>query len=226
MRGNSNSNIILYVDTADNFVKFAVDGQILSSDVDVSDGEWYHVAGVLASLVNNPHNHGGCSDTQTHTDIYVEGVWKNCLDVSPPADIDGCTNSEGQAMKCPLIIGRDLTAGIPLFTGTIDEVRLWKEARDKSVFLFDPGTDTNFIFKWMDREISGDDWADADPDTKIAGYWKFNEGTGTTVTDASGYGHAGAKLQCVENCGSGNPAFPETSTPWETGWVNGYPFLN
>lgn len=56
------------------------------------------------------------------------------------------------------------------FDGKIDEVRIWKEALPDSV-----------IREWMFKPITS-----AHPyDTNLVGYYHLNEGTGTSVTDAS-----------------------------------------
>jgi len=59
------------------------------------------------------------------------------------------------------------------FTGGIDDVRLWNDARTASE-----------ISGNMNNELSGNE-------ANLAGYWKFNEGTGTTVADASPNGSNG-----------------------------------
>jgi len=59
------------------------------------------------------------------------------------------------------------------FTGGIDDVRLWNDARTASE-----------ISGNMNNELSGNE-------ANLAGYWKFNEGTGTAVADASPNGSNG-----------------------------------
>ena len=53
------------------------------------------------------------------------------------------------------------------FHGQIDEVRLWRVARSQTQIEAD-----------MNKEV--------DPNTQsLGGYWKFNEGQGTTIHDAT-----------------------------------------
>ena len=212
-------SIFLYVDSFDNLVKFGIDNgtQVVSSFTAVNDGSWRHVAGVLVDGLHQSHpdttDIGGTCDNAAasgdHLDIYVDGKWEDCAPTAFPADVD-CNN-------CGNTICRHLGAVVPpadlLYNGVVDEVRIWKEARSEGQ-----------IQKWMRTEISGTDWDTADPDNKIIGYWKFNEGKGAVATDASGYGNIGTKLKCdsLITC-----PVPEQATyiPWTDGWVDGYSFL-
>ena len=63
-----------------------------------------------------------------------------------------------------------------IFQGIIDEVRIWKVAVSQSI-----------IQQWMNKSVNSDH-----PDfTNLAGYWKFDEGNGSTTADASGNGNMG-----------------------------------
>ena len=60
------------------------------------------------------------------------------------------------------------------FDGTIDEVRVWDTALDETT-----------IASWMNRELDATHPAYGN----LEGYWQFNEGSGTTAADTSGYGN-------------------------------------
>ncbi len=218
-RGQEGFGISLDVSNS-GLASFAVDSQPVISTAPVNDGSWHHVAGMLVGSlpVGEQHNHATSANCTTlvmgslHLDIYVDGFFNDCSSSAYPSiGVDACTDPDGIPVACTNYIGRDLATVFTgsLFRGIIDEIRVWKEARS-------PGQ----IQKWMDEEISGEDWDTADPDNKIIGYWKFNEGTGDTVIDSSGYGHNGSRLICASDCGTQD----EVTLQWLDGWVEGYPF--
>jgi len=229
--------------------KFIVDGafnpfpnpsfQIASSFTAVNDGKWHHIAGVL---VQQTHNHtpttglinpntgvaGTCNAVTgpIHIDIYVDGVWEECVDIAAIPTVvydDLCeiTNPTDpdylQDIPCVNNIGRDLpsfaggfTPG-GLFTGTIDELRIWAEARSQKQIDF-----------WRNTEIRGEEeWSKADPNNAIAAYWSFNECTGSQAIDRSGYGNLGSGNLCVSQC---NTMFEKDDT-WTIDWVSGHELL-
>lgn len=59
------------------------------------------------------------------------------------------------------------------FLGQLDEVRLWNTARTQAQIKAD-----------MHQRLSG-------TETGLLGYWRFNEGSGTTANDATAAGHSG-----------------------------------
>ncbi len=65
------------------------------------------------------------------------------------------------------------------FDGQIDEVRIWKTALSATE-----------IRTWMCKRLN----ATHPQDTNLQGYWRFDEGTGTTVADLSGNGLTGSFL--------------------------------
>lgn len=66
------------------------------------------------------------------------------------------------------VIGReDLTNNLYYFAGKIDEVRFWNKSRTQSE-----------IQQYLSQELLGDEEG-------LTGYWKFNEGEGTTANDSS-----------------------------------------
>lgn len=66
----------------------------------------------------------------------------------------------------PLMIGSSLWSGLP---GVVDEVRLWSIARSQLE-----------LISWKDRMLSG-------RERGLAAYWRFDEGRGYIVRDATGH---------------------------------------
>jgi len=97
--------------------------------------------------------------------LYVNGILKDTHDVSSIGDITG--NSY------PLYFGRVGYAGSSYqFDGLIDDVRIYNYARTQ-------------------KQILEDMNADRPAQKSPVGYWKFNEGYGTSAKDSSGYGNNG-----------------------------------
>ncbi len=209
---------MLSVDAA-GFADFTADaGTNATGTTLVNDSDWHHIAGVLSGT-GHSHNGGATIGTCTglimngiHVDIYVDGIWEMCAISTFPATIDtGCDNINTPEFDyCTNNIGNNILVGGPAFLGTIDEVRLWNEARSVGQIKY-----------WRKEEISGSDWDTADPNNRIIGYWKFNEGTGDSAIDSSGYGNNGSKLLDSGQVDiNGDPIFVQ----WLDGWVDGYPF--
>lgn len=77
----------------------------------------------------------------------------------------------------PIYIGHDGIGADGFVYGAIDEVRIWDTTLDAAT-----------LRQWMHREVtSAHDYYD-----HLRGYWKLNEGSGSTVYDASGHHHDGA----------------------------------
>ncbi len=77
----------------------------------------------------------------------------------------------------PILLGRDAVAGTNYFQGLLDEVRLWNVPRSSvevDLFAFTPLLGTT--------------------PSSLIGYWTFNEGAGTTLSDRSATGHNGALI--------------------------------
>jgi len=199
-----------------NVPRFSASSSVVAATTtNVNDNQWHHIAGVFSYA---GHDHTPNPDClSTHIDIYVDGVFKNCTNLTQgyPSDIDcgaACTNRIGY--DATLIID----GGLSVFNGVIDEVRIWKEARNSGLENWlTPGTD--FITVWWDKEITAENWTQVDPNDALIGYWKFNEGTGSSATDSSGEGHTGSKILCAQDC-IGTPI----TTPWLDGWVSGKTF--
>ncbi|GAB6053355.1 hypothetical protein JCM17960_21750 [Magnetospira thiophila] len=147
----------------------SVDGTTYSvqSDSALTAGEWVHLAGSY--------------DAAGNMALYVNGVQQS--DVASPV---GTVDASAQA----LMVGGDPDASgaaTSLFSGAVDEVRLWADARSETE-----------IQETLGRQLNGNE-------SDLSGYWNFNEGSGTTLADGSGNGHAGTL--------SGGATFTNLSQP-------------
>ena len=90
------------------------------------------------------------------------------------------------------------------FDGVIDEVRFWTVARTETQIQLCMGQELSFNEK-------GDCYMD---DAILKGYWRFNEGEGSSVADISGGGSSGGMEKYKV------PADPEHPTEaWVGGWI-------
>ena len=134
--------------------------------------------------------------------VLQTGVWYHLAMTYNKSSIRIYINGVGEAAfyysgaittnTVPVAIGRRSFVGVEEYTnGIIDDVRIWNTARTQQE-----------IQDNMDTELIGNE-------TGLAGYWKFNEGTGTTAIDSTGV-----------NNGTINGAIYSTTLPF-TG--SGYP---
>lgn len=123
---------------------------------------------------------GGAS-TMTSSYTLTPGVWTHVAAVADGSDnwtlyVNGVPNVLSPSTGNPntpagtFSVGTD-QAGIETFSGVIDEVKVWTTAR----------TNTQVTADMLACNTS--------PQAGLAGYWKFDEGTGTTTADASGNSH-------------------------------------
>ena len=187
----------------------------------LTNGSWTHIAVVLAPA-HTAADHGTtatCTSTirgqSPHLDIYINGTFNQCASASYP-----------QAFEYNERIGRlhSNVDSMPINTklkAVIDEVRFWKEARTESQ-----------IQTWMNKEINETNWNQANPNNALIGYWKLNEGAGSTIVDSSGKGKGGIKYYCdcvnyvctdsegaIIDCESGG-----NYILWDDGWEAGKSF--
>jgi|GEM_PF-3050541 len=161
-----------------------------------SNGTWYAAtAHTTTDLINSWHHIAGVLDISTGTlTVYVDGNPLKGADNNHPnpkmgvpaiADSGSLFIGAQQAFTPEETIGHDkkkwethpkVTAW---FKGTIDEVRLWKEARTEEQ-----------IKKCMNHELGTT--GECKISDKLATYLKFNEGFGSTVWDSSGHGNNGS----------------------------------
>jgi len=83
---------------------------------------------------------------------------------------------------------------VQYFDGTIDEVRIWNVARTASE-----------ITAWMNRPLTG-------TEEGLVGYWRFDEGSGTTTADSSGHGNTGTLMNGPQWVASTAPIRGTTAT--------------
>jgi hypothetical protein len=163
----------------------------------LTNGNWTHIAGVLHAAV-----HGSC--TSPHLDIYINGNLENCANATSPAAF---SYSERIGRSHSELDSNTIEANTKL-NAIIDEVRFWKAARTQAQ-----------IQTWMNQEINETNWNQANPNNELIGYWKLNEGAGSTIVDSSGTGNGGTKNYCNTDCSSGG-----NSILWDAGWVAGKSF--
>ena len=187
---------------------------------------WNHIAGVFV-YEDHTSVHGTtavCTAAvraqRPHIDIYINGSFSNCGTV-------------GSVFTDHFAYGEQIgdfrskfTAGNPFnIPAVIDEVRFWKVARTASQ-----------IRECYDNEL-GVSGSSCIITSDLIGYWRLNEGTGSSVHDFSGGGNAGTKYYCVTQDTNDDgdvtdvgsiadceaTAAPVTNT-WDAGWVTGYQF--
>jgi len=113
-------------------------GEYVTSTSIVNDGIWHFVA---------------CTYDSSYYKIYIDGKLNNSAAVTNPP------NSPGSSQW---YIGRYPPSALELFTGQIDNVKIYNYARTSAQVAYDYN---------QHHPIS---------------YWKFNEGTGTTAYDSAG----------------------------------------
>ncbi|MCK6600909.1 MAG: T9SS type A sorting domain-containing protein [Bacteroidetes bacterium] len=112
------------------------------------NGTWVHVAGVKSG---------------TTASLYINGVL---------AATGSCSSSISNSSN-DLLIGRIANMASVVFSGSIDEVRIWNTARSESE-----------IFDSYYQPVRGDE-------PGLAGLWHLDEGSGTVTADASSNGNNG-----------------------------------
>jgi len=126
-----------------------------------TDGTWYHFVVTYDDR----------SDTSSNAErkIYVNGVLRHTNDFN--------WNSTGGGTGGIYFGGRNLTGNYNNgWACGLDEVAIYDTAKDSS---------------WVASVYSDETGYDHTGQSGLVGYWKFNEGSGTTVTDHSGEGNHG-----------------------------------
>lgn len=112
----------------------------------------------------------------------------------------------------------------PVFTGPEPTDRLNAVVDDVRFWITNPGNggarSQAEINQCMKQELSIEGGACGIDNSRLKGYWKFNEGQGTKTADHSGSGNSGVKTYCDNDC-AGPKA---TAKDWNGGWTAGYPF--
>jgi hypothetical protein len=120
-----------------------------ATGVRFDDGEWHHAAGVVTRDADNVR-------------VYVDGA----LALESVVSLAGVGSA---ANTLPIGIGGTRSTLVNPFAGLIDEVRVWKTARDVTQ-----------IASGMYREI-----ATPTSQSSLIGYWRANEGGGGLLYDSS-----------------------------------------
>lgn len=138
------------------FTKFAVANKRVIAD-DTSDlNTWHHVVGVSSG--------GGGSGT---SNLYVNGV-------SAADELGSLGNVE--VSTASIIIGSHADGAY--FTGLIDEVAIWNVVLSAA--------DVSSIYNsGKPNDLTDASSYDADRTGGLIGYWRFEEGSGTSATDSS-----------------------------------------
>jgi hypothetical protein len=161
-----------------------------------SNGKWYAAtAEIKKSMLNEWHHVAGVYDKNTGTlTVYIDGKALSGTDnnhrngvsgVPALADAGSTFIAVNQTFTPEMILGYErkkveiIPKPVHWFKGTIDEVRLWTEARTASR-----------IKKCMKQELGRS--GDCRISDSLATYLPFNEGQGATVRDMSGHGNNGS----------------------------------
>ena len=123
----------------------------------------------LLSPISVPTNqwvHLACTLSNTTGTIYINGVAVTNGSLSVPVNVVRTSN----------FIGRSEFINDAYANAVFDEVRIWNVAKTQSQ-----------IQANLHRSLVGNE-------TNLVGYWRFDEGSGTTVADAAGLGHPGTLM--------------------------------
>ena len=180
-------------------------------------GKWYHFAVTYANRVND--------DSGTLRKVYMNGqqIWGT--GVSDPGnagninwDDTGREMSKGMSFGMRAVRGSGTTASYNNgWACGLDEVAIYDEEKDASWVssVYDGGTD----YDHSDVTKSDNDSTAKAAGTSqrgLVGYWKFNEGSGTTVEDLSGFGNHGLLTNDTYGDDGGAGWVDENDTPiWE-----------
>lgn len=174
----------------------------VTGTVDLILDTWAHIAGIL---VNDDHTsvagHGTCAGAESdtpHMDIYVDGNFAGCAATTGGTSADGDPDSDVFPGFAHNPAG--LTAGTGGFQGIIDEARIWVDARSESE-----------LEECMDEELGKTGTCNRLTDDLML-YFRFNEGSGSTVNDYTGAGSGGGEYPDPDSAGS----FIEWTNGWST----------
>jgi len=143
------------------------------SDAHYRASGWHHIAVTFDGRYLKLYIDGtleGTTDNGSDDNAITYGTGNNNVDVLIGADPGPLTGEESGT-----------SPGTAFFPGLIDEVAIWDKALDLDAVkeMFD-AVDVN-----ADTLDLTEDSGDYDYSDDLIGYWKFEEGTGTTVTDSS-----------------------------------------
>ncbi len=121
-----------------------------------SNGVIHHLHGPVLLGSFNRWHHVAVTYDGTYARMYVDGKLEGVRNMGGPMSTNGIGMRFGNSWDNHQ------------YRGGLDEVRIWNVARTQAEIQAD-----------MFRELQG-------TEPHLTGYWKFNEGSGTTVTDATG----------------------------------------
>jgi hypothetical protein len=140
----------------------------------VSGGSW------AASAIDQ----NGAEARAPHMDIYVNGVFKDCRAGVYPGESTANSEQIGRSsMGWADVMGTSVDAGTRL-EGIIDEVRFWNNARSLAM-----------IQQCMSGPLGMGGTCGIT--NGAIGYWKFNEGSGTTIMSSGTSQNGGNKNYCT-----------------------------
>jgi hypothetical protein len=116
-------------------------------NADLSPYTWYHIAAVLTSSAGE-------------WELYINGVLESPTATNSSINVPGSVDANGRSA-----VGSN-QSGADLFTGIIDEVRIWIEVRTQAE-----------IQQNMFRELTG-------AETNLLAYYKLNDASGSIGTDS------------------------------------------
>ncbi|MFO0052101.1 MAG: LamG-like jellyroll fold domain-containing protein, partial [Dolichospermum sp.] len=141
-----------------------------------SNGNWQYINASQASLTLNQLTHVAATYDGAKLSLYINGQLDTSVDwVGTPLQ-----------NNYPVKIGRELNAWNP-FAGQIDDVRIWNVAR----------TQTEIQANYNQQLVGNE--------TGLAGYWNFNEPSGSTALDKTINGNNGNIIGATHVNQTGTP---------------------
>jgi len=146
-----------------------------------TDHDYSHSIELRSGQIFYRISHNGTSSDDVSGSYLVANKWQHVVLSFYCNNIRGYVNGRLDATKTsvgliytstsiPFLIGSYMYYTYP-FRGKIDEVRVWNTELSEST-----------IRDWMHKEVTG-----SHPNySNLKGYWKLNETSGTTASDASG----------------------------------------
>ncbi len=171
-QSSTSSGYLVWIDDATDKLTFevsdATDEYMLESTTTFVAGEWNYFSIVWDQ------------DSPVNSEIYINGIANDATDTGTIGNVDGLNNAAN------LVIGAESDAGSP-FDGKLDEIRIYKTALSAAQIksLYDQGQSDEKNTGKSQPQGTGN------LDSGLAGYWKLDDGSGTSAADASTNGNTG-----------------------------------